>query len=48
MYPDKFGGNPATGSRDIVGARIFHLNPSVTLKIKSRSPKPYKLLRLSQ
>ena len=26
IYPDKYGGIPSTGSRDIMGARICHAN----------------------
>ena len=44
IYPGKFGGVPSIGSRDIVGTRICHLNPSVTLKMRSTSPKPNQLL----
>ena len=36
------------GPADIMGKRISHLNPPVTLKMRSRSPKPNLPLSLSQ
>ena len=46
MYLCKFEENPSTGLKDIMGTRICHLNPPVTLKMRSRSSKPYQLLGL--
>ena len=41
-YLCKYEENPSTGSKDIMGTRIGakpHLNPPVTLKVRSMSPK---------
>ena len=48
MYLYKFEENPSTGSKDIVGTRICHLNPPLTLKMRLWSPKSNQLLSLSQ
>ena len=53
LYPRKSGWNLPTSSWDMVhtstfGLKFGSLSPAVTLKIKSRSPKPNQLFIMSQ
>ena len=53
LYPCKSGWNPSTSSWDMVHTSTFgfksdSLSPAVTLKIRSRSPKPNQLIIMSQ
>ena len=53
LYPCKSGWNPSTSSWDMVhtstfGLKFGSLSPAVTLKIKSRSPKPNQLIIMFQ
>ena len=53
LYPCKSGWNPSISSWDMVHTSTFGLNfgslsPTVTLKIRSRSPKPNQLIIMSQ
>ena len=53
LYPWKSGWNPLTSSWDTVhtstfGLKFGSLSPAVTLKIRSRSPKPTQLIIISQ
>ena len=53
LYPWKSGWNPSTSSWDMVhtstfGLKFGSLSPAVTLKIRSRSPKPNQLIIMSQ
>ena len=48
MYQCMFEENLSTGSEDIVGTKICHLNLPVTLKVRSRSSKQNQLLSLHQ
>ena len=53
LYPRKSGWNPSTSSWDMVhtnnfGLKFGSLSPAVTLKIRSRSPKPNQLIIMSQ
>ena len=52
LYPCESGWNPSTSSWDMVhtstlGLKFGSLNPAVTLKIRSRSPKPNQLIIMS-
>ena len=53
LYPYKSGWNPSISSWDMVhtstfGLKFGSLSPAVTLKIRSRSPKPNQLIIMSQ
>ena len=53
LYPCKSGWNPSTSSWDMVhtstfGLKFGSLSPAVTLKIRSRPPKPNQLIIMSQ
>ena len=53
LYPCKSGWNPSISSWDMVhtstfGLKFGSLSPAVTLKIRSRSPKPNQLIIMSQ